>query len=57
MILKTMGGKYFFYPGLSSQALTFHRTGDEEWGSALLLSTTPTRLRRSRHLYAILHIR
>ena len=48
----------FFLSGFSSQILTIHRTGQGKGDDQLLFhSTTPTRLRTPRHLYATLHVR
>ena len=49
---------FFFLSGFSSQILTIHRTGQGKRGDYLLFhSTTSTRSRTSRHLFATLHVR
>ena len=49
---------FFFLSGFSSQILTIHRTGQGKRGDYLLFhSTTSTRSRTSRHLFATLHVK
>ena len=47
----------FFYQGFLSRTLTTHRTAGEGRGPSLFHSTTSTRSRTFRHLFATLHVR
>ena len=48
---------FFFYQGYLSRILTTHRTAREGRGPFLFHSTTSTRSRTSRDLFATLHMR
>ena len=48
---------FFFYQGFLSKTLTIHRTAGEGRGPFLFNSTTSTRSRTLRHLFATLHVR
>ena len=47
----------FFYHGFLSHTLMIHRTAGEGSAASLFLSTTSTRSRTFRHLFATLHVR
>ena len=49
--------KFFFYQGFLLQTLTTHKTAGEGRGHLLFHSTTSTRSRTFRHLFATLHVR
>ena len=48
---------FFFYHGFLSRTLTTHRTAREGRGPSFIHSTTSTRSRIIRHLFATLHVR
>ena len=48
---------FFFQQGFLSQTLTINATAGEVRRPALVLSNTSTHLRKSRHLFATLHVR
>ena len=48
---------FFFCQGFPSRTLTTHRTAGEGRGPSLFHSTTSTRSRTFRHLFATLHVR
>ena len=48
---------FFFYQDFLSQTLTTHRTAGEGRGPFLFHSTTSTRSRTFRYLFATLHVR
>ena len=48
---------FFFLSGFSSQTLTIHRTAGKGGDHLLFLSTTSTRPRTLRNLFATLHVR
>ena len=57
ILLKAQNFFFFFYQGFLSRTLTTHRAAGEGRGPSLFHSTTSTRSRTFRHLFATLHVR
>ena len=53
----TNNNTFFFLLGFSLQTLTIHRAAGEGRGPSFIPSTTSTRSRTLRHLFATLHVR